>query len=231
MLGGKSNSLNRISRYVKLTLREFSIRPLIAHWIVSLIPFGIFGNVRSRIFRLAGFSKISKNVWFHGTPTLRGARGKAQLLEIGERTSVNTPCIWDINGRITIGSRVGIGPESLFITGTHEIGPPVERRGECISADITIGDGVWIGARVTILPGVRIGAGAVIGACALVNRDVEPNTLVAGVPARLVRRLHDATPESGVVVRGSISEFDAPQETIEMATESVRERQRITYKR
>ena len=54
---------------------------------------------------------------------------------------------------------------------------------------MTIGDGCWLGARAVVLPGVRIGAGSIVAAGALVTRDVPPNSLVAGVPAKLVRDL------------------------------------------
>jgi maltose O-acetyltransferase len=54
---------------------------------------------------------------------------------------------------------------------------------------VSIGDGVWIGARTTVLPGVTIGSGAIVAAGSVVNRDVEADTMVAGVPARLVRGL------------------------------------------
>lgn len=205
----------RVANYARETLNAFAFRTLIAHWLVSLIPYGTFGNVRALIYRLAGFRKIAKTVWFHGTPTFRGECGKAKLLEIGERTSINTPCIWDLNGKITVGKNVGIGPESLFFTGSHAIGPRAARMGKQTSADIWIGDGVWIGARVTILPGVSIGAGAVIAAGSLINRDVEPNTLVGGVPARPIRSLDKAIPDSAVIVRGQFVNFE-----IERATHS-----------
>jgi acetyltransferase-like isoleucine patch superfamily enzyme len=62
-------------------------------------------------------------------------------------------------------------------------------------APIIIGDGVWIASRVTVLPGVFIGDGSVVAAGAVVSRDVAPNTMVAGVPARLVRELEVDTPQ------------------------------------
>ncbi|MDY7540915.1 DapH/DapD/GlmU-related protein [Cryobacterium sp. 5B3] len=63
------------------------------------------------------------------------------------------------------------------------------RAAESISSKIVIGDGAWIGAGTIVLPGVAIGKGAVVAAGSTVTHDVLPNTLVAGVPARLVRQL------------------------------------------
>ena len=201
MRGGLSILSSRCSNFIKLSLQELSLRHLFCRVVVCLIPYGVFGNLRTAIYRWGGLRRIAPNVWFHGTPTLRGGRNMGSLLEIGDRSSVNTPCTWDLNGSIVIGERVGIGPHSLFITGSHEIGPSEHRRGRSVSSGIAIGNGVWIGARVTILPGVSIGAGAVVAAGSVVNRDVMPNTMVGGVPARLIRELDPNAPVSQTFAR------------------------------
>lgn len=86
--------------------------------------------------------------------------------------------------RITIGRRAWIGPRCTLITQTHEIGGSEQRASApLVSAPVTIGDGCWLGANVTVLPGVTIGAGCVIAAGAVVNRDCEPDGLYAGMPA------------------------------------------------
>ena len=66
------------------------------------------------------------------------------------------------------------------------MGSAQRRAGELTTLPVTIDDGAWIGARSTILPGITIGAGAIISAGAVVNKDVPPNTVVAGSPARVV---------------------------------------------
>lgn len=77
----------------------------------------------------------------------------------------------------------------MLMTGSHHLGNSQRRAGDFTAQPIRICDGVWLGARSTVLPGVTLHEGAVVGAGAIVNRDVPPNSLVAGVPARLIRDL------------------------------------------
>lgn len=90
---------------------------------------------------------------------------------------------------ITIGARCDIAPEVSFITGTHEPGNVSRRAGVDTARPIRVGDGCWLGTRVTVLGGVTIGDGAIVAAGAVVTKDVPPNTLVGGVPARVIRFL------------------------------------------
>ena len=87
--------------------------------------------------------------------------------------------------KITIGTKVAISREAFICTASHDITKP-NRPLE--TAPITICDGVWIGARAIILPGVTIGEGAVVAAGAVVTKDVEPWTVVAGNPAKFIKR-------------------------------------------
>jgi len=97
------------------------------------------------------------------------------------------------NGLVVIGDRCDIAPEVTFQTGGHEIGDPYRRAGKGITAAQRVGDGVWIGGRSTIVGNVTIGDSSVVAACACVVKNVESNTLVGGVPAKLIRRLDDET--------------------------------------
>ncbi len=80
--------------------------------------------------------------------------------------------------------------EVSFIGITHEIGSAQSRAGADVSYPIKVGNGCWIGARSTILPGVTVGDGCIIAAGSVVNKDCEPNSLYAGVPARKIKDLH-----------------------------------------
>jgi maltose O-acetyltransferase len=106
---------------------------------------------------------------------------------IGDRCYVNYGCFLD--GPVTIGNDCLVGMEALLCASSHEIGPTSRRAGANKSAPVVIGNGCWIGARAIILPGVTIGEGSIVGAGAVVTKDCEPNSLYAGSPAHLIRRL------------------------------------------
>ena len=109
---------------------------------------------------------------------------------IGDGTFINTDCL--IRPNVSIGKNVAIGPRTAIISDSHELGGSLKRAGRGSSDPIEIEDGCWIGACCTILGGVRIGAGSLVGAGAVVVSDCEPDSLYCGVSARLVRRLpHD----------------------------------------
>ncbi len=105
----------------------FELRPRLAvtNRVARLIPYGTMGNVRTAVFRLMGFGNIEPSVWFHGTPNLRGSPNMYSLLHIGAGSTVNTPCFMEVTAEIRIGERVGIGHNTVFMTGTHELGPSV----------------------------------------------------------------------------------------------------------
>jgi maltose O-acetyltransferase len=110
-------------------------------------------------------------------------------LEIGARTLVNFGCSIVALDRVIIGERCLIGPHCMIMdTAFHDVDP--DRRLEPPTATpITIGENVWLGARVVVLPGVTIGDDAVIGVGSVVTADLPPRTMAVGVPARVVRSL------------------------------------------
>lgn len=92
---------------------------------------------------------------------------------------------------VYIGNHVMIGPNTLITTVGHPLSPAARRAYMAEAAPVRIGDDVWIGGNVTILPGVTIGNNVVVAAGAVVTKDVPDNSLVAGVPARLIRSLEN----------------------------------------
>ena len=108
-------------------------------------------------------------------------------LKIGRNVFINSCCQFQDQGGITIGDGTLVGPKTVIATLNHHQNP--NKRANLIPKPVKIGKNVWIGANATILPGVTIGDGAVIAAGALVSKDVEANTVVGGVPAKLIKRI------------------------------------------
>ena len=92
---------------------------------------------------------------------------------------------------VKLGDNVDIGPNVWFMSGSHEYGRPYKRAWTDIQRTITVEDGVWIGMGSKLILGVTVGKGAVIATGAVVNKNVPPNTLVAGVPARVIKVLNE----------------------------------------
>lgn len=106
---------------------------------------------------------------------------------IGKRCFINQGCTFFGRGGITIGNDVFIGPKVNLITLNHDPNP--DNRSATYGRPIIIEDKVWIGINSTILPGVTIGYGAIVGAGSIVTKNVEPLTVVAGNPARVIKKI------------------------------------------
>lgn len=139
---------------------------------------------------MAGFC-IGHRTVLWDTPTIVGADDIYKRLHIGSDCLIGVQTYFDLADAIVIGNRVAIGPRVVMITGSHEIGEASMRAGKLTPKPVHIGDGVWIGACCTILPGVTIGSGAVIAAGAVVTKDIPPSALAAGVPAVVKRALDE----------------------------------------
>ena len=107
--------------------------------------------------------------------------------KIGKRVFINAGCQFQDQGGITIGDDVLVGPQTIIATLNHD--PDPDKRGGMFAKPVVIGNKVWLGARVTICPGVRIGEGAIVAAGAVVTKDVPPRTVVAGVPAKVIKQI------------------------------------------
>ncbi len=108
-------------------------------------------------------------------------------VHIGKGCFIQQGCTFFGRGGITIGNGVFIGPKVNLITINHD--PDPENRSATYGCPIVIEDKVWIGINATILPGVKIGYGAIVGAGSIVTKDVPAMTIVAGNPARIVKKI------------------------------------------
>lgn len=110
-------------------------------------------------------------------------------IHIGKDVFINMGCKFQDQGGIFIEDGALIGHNVVLATLNHAASP--KDRGSMIPAPIRIGKNVWVGANAVILPGVTIGDGAIVAAGAVVNRDVPENTVVGGVPAKVIRTIHE----------------------------------------
>lgn len=140
-------------------------------------------RLRNTIYRLYNH-KIQGTVF----PKCFLGAGKGKLI-IGTNSFINYSCFLDLSNDIIIGNNVSIGFKTTFINAFHNIGNSSARAGQGKDLPILIEDGCWIGANVTIMPGVRIGKGCIIGAGSLVTKSTEPDCIYIGAPAKKLREL------------------------------------------
>ena len=108
-------------------------------------------------------------------------------ITVGKGVFINSGCCFQDQGGIVLGDHVLVGHQVVFATLNHDLDPA--RRAGMQPAPIVVGDNVWIGAHATILAGVTIGENAVVAAGAVVTRDVPADTIVGGVPARVLKTI------------------------------------------
>lgn len=163
----------------------------------------IFGRIRGLLLvpfiKCASIPYIGNDVYFLELLTRKYIFGKnVRILnlckfhgpvEIGDNVFLNYNV--EVRSHTTIGNNISIGPNTLIISDTHELGNEKLRAGKGRFKKIIIEDGCWIGANVTILSGVTVGSGSVIASGSVVTKDVRPNTLVGGVPAKKIRELEE----------------------------------------
>lgn len=174
-------------------------------WFIRVLP-SIFGGQRlRRVFysrywghssfiipenvTIRGVKNISIGDFFRVCPDVKLFSDNNGLIMIGNHFFANYNCfISSKNSIIRIGDNCLLGPDVTILNANHTFFKnQLIRFQEEISAPITIGNDVWIGAKAIILPGVTIGDGAVIAAGSIVNKDVAPYTIVGGVPAKKLK--------------------------------------------
>ena len=191
-MASRTSPLNWAARLGRLALEE--VEPLFSARVLAEValafPQQSFGRSRTALLRAAGV-RIGVQSLIQGPlrVTGPGPGNPCRLLTIGNSTMITGPLHVDLGAPIQIGNFVRIGHDVSLLTVSHAVGEELLRAGTSEFGGIEIGDGAWLASRVTVLPKVKIGAGAIVAAGAVVTRDVPPNSLVAGVPARVLRDL------------------------------------------
>lgn len=155
----------------------------VANKVISLLPISRMHVFKSKLLRWAGL-KVGQKVRIWST-----AKFYSPYIEIGDNVfiSFNVQLFANETGPIKIGNNCSLGTDVIVVTGTHHPGTSENRTGPGCAKPITIEDGVRISTRAMLLEGVRVGRGAHVAAGAVVIRDVPPNTLVGGVPAKVLK--------------------------------------------
>ena len=133
--------------------------------------------------------KIAKTCGDHVVVKRNCYFGKGSSLEVGNRSQLGEQA--RIGPHVKIGDDVLMGPEVVIMTTSHSFDDsetPIRLQPEPPQRGVTVGNDVWIGTRVTILPGVTIGNGSIIGACSVVTKDIPEMSVAVGNPARVIRR-------------------------------------------
>lgn len=112
-------------------------------------------------------------------------------IEVGENFYANHNCVILDGAKVKFGDNVFIAPNCGFYTAGHPLNVDLRNKGLEYAYPITIGNNVWIGAQVSVLPGVSIGDNSVIGAGSVVTKDIPPNVIAVGNPCRVLRTIDE----------------------------------------
>jgi acetyltransferase-like isoleucine patch superfamily enzyme len=136
-------------------------------------------------------AKIGKGTIIHNLKFMNYYKHGFKKLIIGSFCFIGYECLFDLSDTIYLGDNVTVSDRVTMLTHLN-VGfkdHPLQKYFPASTKGIVIKDGVFVGINTTILPGVLIGEESFIGACSLVNEAVEPKSLVAGIPARLIRKI------------------------------------------
>lgn len=154
-------------------------------WLVKALPAWGLDGLRENLLRAAGV-KLGVGSRVFGRLSITGLGRPGSLLTLGDFVLVADGVKVDLHDSVRVGSFVRIERGVSLLTHNVSAGTASIRGGSSRSGPIVIEDGAWLGSNCSVLPGVTIGAGAVVAGNAVVTHSVNRKTLVAGAPARLV---------------------------------------------
>lgn len=111
-------------------------------------------------------------------------------IKLGKNVFINSSCYFMDCGKITIGDNVFIGPSCGLYTANHPLDFQTRNQGLEQALPITIGNNVWLGGNVVILPGITIGDNCVIGAGSVVTKDIDTNSIACGNPCKVIKKVN-----------------------------------------
>lgn len=164
--------MNRIKKRIKTVLLEFVVMKL--HFV---------GNVPSHHFRRFFYRLFGMKIGPGSTIQMHARFYNPFNIEIGEDSIIGEGAVLDGRGKLIIGNHVDIASEVMIYNAEHDVRDP---NFKAINAPVVIEDYVFIGPRAIILPGVKIKKGAVVGAGAVVTKDIEEGLIVGGIPAKQI---------------------------------------------
>ncbi len=165
--------MNKVFRRLRAILTEF------VNLIMRIVGFIPSHHIRRFFYRLAGV-KIGKGSAIHMGACFYDPKN----IVIGQDTIIGEGAVLDGRDRLIIGNHVDIASQVMIYNAEHNVQDPAFK---AVKSPVTIEDYVFIGPRAIILPGVKIKKGAVVGAGAVVTKDIEEFTIVGGVPAKLIK--------------------------------------------
>lgn len=159
---------------------------LIAGDNVTILDNGYLHCLSTRGVKLGNQTSIDRNLWL----SCGVVPGNEGYFEIGDDSYIGPNAVMGAGGPIVIGSHVQMGPNVTITAENHVFANALQRIDEqgVSHLGIVIEDDCWIGGRVSILDGVRIGRGSVIGAGAVVTQNIPPYSIAIGVPAKVIRQ-------------------------------------------
>jgi maltose O-acetyltransferase len=187
MLQDKNGKILSTGKIIQKIINRFAnywldFELMLLRW-VGHIPSHTIRNIKYRFFGI----KIGKGSTFHMWANFYDPKN----IKIGEDTIIGDHAFLDGRDKLTIGSHTDIASSVVIYNSEHDLS---KTDFSAIVAPVEIGDYVFIGPRVTIMPGVRIGKGAVVAGGAVVTKDVDPFTIVGGVPAKLIGERKNKNP-------------------------------------
>jgi maltose O-acetyltransferase len=187
---GDMSKLQRAQEELGLAGAQFRLRLRLANLVCGLMPAYTCTTLRASVYRTLGM-QLGEGVAFFSPITITGSGPNPYpRLSIGDDSMVGVGVLFNLEGTITIGKNVQVAQFVRIYTARHRMGTSERRFTPAFTPEpVVIEDGVYVTTGSIILPGVTIGHGSVVSANSVVNRDVPPNSLVSGVPARVIKEL------------------------------------------